>query len=115
MNAHDIAERSRLLHHKEYAARIDQDRGILNIASRNLRDILQTNGGTAGDREWIELLKRPWPEVRIKMLNDDASGRLLRSNSPFSKIIGTTDPEERTKTWRRAKSELSGFEKSPAC
>ena len=108
MNAHDIAERSRLLNHKEYAAKIDQDRSILGIASRDLRKILQTTGGTAGEREWIELLKHPWPEIRSRMLNDDPQGRLLRSNSPFSRIIGNTDPEERTKIWRQAKSELLG-------
>ncbi len=107
MNAHDIAERSRLLHHRKYAVSIDQDRSILHQASENLEHIINSNGGTAGEREWLTLLKRPWPEVRSKMLKDDAYGRLLRSNSPFSNLIGNANPEERIAIWRRAKSELS--------
>jgi hypothetical protein len=60
-----------------------------------------------GERLWQALLQLDSDEVIAHMLDDGEAGSLLRSNSPFSRIIGITDQTIRAKLWKRAKTELS--------
>lgn len=43
-------------------------------------------------REWVEFLKRPWPEVREILLDPSEEGKRLRQSSPF---VGILTPRER--------------------
>lgn len=108
MTDHDIAERARLLSHQLYASTIDGEPQLLDRAREMTAGLLADAGATMGQELWSLILRRPWPEVRERMLADDAEGRLLRSNSPFSTLIGIWDPQERTRLWRQAKQDLSG-------
>lgn len=107
MNSHDIAERTSLLAHRIYAEKISEQPEMLLVAKDRLQRCIKEQGGTLGQKLWIRILRRTWPEVREKMLADDQYGRLLRSNSPFSMMLGVTDPEQRRQLWRQANSELS--------
>lgn len=105
MTTHDIVERTRLLSHQRYAELIDTDHSILD----RVNDYLQNADDcllTLGQRDWKVLLKKQWAEVKREMLRDDPRGRLLRSNSPFSSILGEGDPDRRRLLWRQATSEL---------
>lgn len=106
MTAHDIAERARLLSHARYAEIIDDNQSLITEASRLLEGVSQ-QALTSGQLAWQSLLKLKWTEIRHQMLRDDPQGRLLRSNSPFSLMLGETNLDERRQLWRRAKSELS--------
>jgi len=42
--------------------------------------------------EWMDVLKKPWSEVRSVLLDDSEKGRLLRQSNPFCGIL---TPRER--------------------
>lgn len=107
MDAHDIAERTRLLSHRFYAEVVDGQPDIVRQAREAISTRMAAGGGTMGQELWDLVLRQTWPEIRERMLADNADGRLLRSNSPFSTLIGIRDPDERTSLWRQAKQELS--------
>lgn len=107
MNGHDIAEHARLLSHRRYALVVDADADLIDEARIAIEEALTKDGATTGQKLWQLILRRPWAEVRKRMLDDGPEGRLLRSNSPFSTLIGVRDPEERTRLWQQAKRELS--------
>jgi hypothetical protein len=107
-NAHDVAERARLISHNRYVEIIDHDPSLLHKAKGMLERGVAENGGTMGQRLWlIIMLHGDWRDIRERIIRDDEDGRLLRSNSPFSELIGIHDQDERTEIWRRAKAELS--------
>ena len=106
MTAHDIAERVRLLSHTRYAKIIDGDLSLIKQARKFLENGDQETL-TSGQLVWKDLFASNWRNIRHEMLRDDPHGRLLRSNSPFSLILGETDPERRRKEWQQAKLELS--------
>lgn len=107
MNAHDISERASLLHHRIYSERIRQDPALLKRAIAMLEKGIAENGGTVGHRMWLSLLHQPWERVETLMLSETPEGRLLRSNSPFARLIGVTKTSERIALWRQAKHELA--------
>jgi len=47
--------------------------------------------------EWLEILKRPWEEVRAVLLDESEEGARLRQNSPFCGIL---TPKERWRIYR---------------
>lgn len=42
-------------------------------------------------REWLEILERPWEEIRAVLLEDSQEGQRLRQSDPFCGIL--TAPE----------------------
>ncbi len=50
------------------------------------------------NREWLELLEKPWDEVREMLLEVSEQGQRLRQNSPF---CGVLTPGERWDIYRR--------------
>ncbi|MEW6754483.1 MAG: hypothetical protein AB1505_26405 [Candidatus Latescibacterota bacterium] len=48
-------------------------------------------------REWLEILERPWSEVRELLLEDSETGRRRRQSSPFCGIL---TPAERWGIYR---------------
>lgn len=109
MTGHDIAERTRVLSHQVYARAIDADPSLIEQAMAQIDQMVSSDRGTSGHELWQLLLGRPWPEVKARMLDDTPEGRLLRSNSPFSTLIGIGDPNERSRLWRQAKHDLSAL------
>jgi len=47
--------------------------------------------------EWLEILERPWEEIREVMLDEGEEGQRLRQNDPFSGIL---TPQERWAIYR---------------
>ena len=100
IDAHDINEQARVLSHRHYATVIDQRPELIEQARSLLSHCIPKDGGTPGQRLWELILQRQWQDVRERMLAYGAEGRLLRSNSPFSRLIGITDSEERRPLWQ---------------
>ena len=55
--------------------------------------------GNVPAREWLEILRRPWSEVRQILLDDSEESRRLRQNDPFCGIL---TPVERWEIYREA-------------
>jgi hypothetical protein len=48
-------------------------------------------------REWLEILERPWEEIREVLLDESEEGRRLRQSDPF---CGVLTPQERWAIYR---------------
>ena len=69
-------------------ARIDADPDLVHVAHDNLARWRQRHGGLSrADREWMEILSRPWAEIREILLAETDEGQRLRSSSPFVGIV----------------------------
>ena len=55
--------------------RIDADPSQVNIAYENLRRWRRLNGTLSrASKEWVQLLKRPWSEIRAILPEDSDEG-----------------------------------------
>jgi hypothetical protein len=48
-------------------------------------------------REWLEILGRPWEEIRALLLDESELGQRLRQSDPFCGILS---PQERWEIYR---------------
>lgn len=55
--------------------------------------------GNVPAREWLEILRHPWEEIRAILLGDTEESRRLRQNDPF---CGVLTPVERWNVYREA-------------
>lgn len=83
---------------KAVVERIDRDpeRAGLKKAQATCRRWFQSDPATA-IREWIEILERPWDEIRQVLLDESEEGQRLRQSSPFCGIL---TPQERWSIYR---------------
>ena len=107
MDSHAIAERASLIRHRLYAQEIERDPGLLAAAAEFVAKTQETRDDTFGIRVWKYLLTQPVSDLLDRMLDQGEMGQILRSNSPFSVIIGQKDISERRLTWKMAIEELS--------
>jgi hypothetical protein len=105
--AHDITERDRLLRARGYAEEIARRPELVEQARGRIDRAVTGGECTLGERLWQRVLREPVGFVVDCMLRDDPEGRLLRSNNPFSVLMGPTDQAERRETWRQAREDLS--------
>ncbi len=92
MDHRAIEERS-LRMARAIAARIDADpqrRGLDQARAVCQRWARQAT--TPAVREWAQILRQPWPEVRSVLLDPSEEGRRLRQSDPF---CGVLTPRER--------------------
>jgi hypothetical protein len=104
MDPHDTNERFRLLTHRLYTQRIDEDPTLIDAATAFIRQVTEQGPATLCERMWFALLSMPASTIKTAMLDDGPEGRLLRANSPFSVLIGVTNLEERQALWAQAQS-----------
>lgn len=84
---------------REIVARIDADperRGLEH--ARNVCRRWVANGNVPA-REWMEILQRPWEEIRAVLLDESDEGQRLRQSDPF---VGILSPQERWAIYREA-------------
>ena len=106
-SAHAITEHATLLNARRAADYILQHPQIVERAMLRLETDLASHRRSAGLRLWREVLRLPLTEVVGRMIEESPSGRLLRSNNPFSTVLPQDDELMRRRTWRQAKAELS--------
>lgn len=105
-DSHTIGARYRLLSHLIYAEALRRDPSLLDRARELVADRLRSDECTFTDRMWAVLLTLSLEEVIRGISSDAPEGDDLRSNSPFSILIGLRDVEERNALWRRASLEV---------
>jgi transcriptional regulator with XRE-family HTH domain len=113
-DSHDVAEQSKLLAHRYYAQRIREAPSLLAKARDDIKEAVQGGDATIGQGLWNQVLSLELEAVLGIMLEESERGRLMRSSSPFSRIIGVHDPKARSELWQQAKRELSARRTSNA-
>ena len=69
--------------------RIDAVPSLIHVAHDNLARWRRRHGGLSrAHREWVDILERPWSEVREILLAETDEVQRLRSSSPFAGIVG---------------------------
>ncbi len=69
-------------------ARIDADPSLFNMALENLERWRRRHGPLSrAHEEWVQILKRPWNEIRTILLDESDEGQRLRSSHPFVGIV----------------------------
>ena len=79
--------------------RIDTDPSLFSVAHENLERWQRRHGELSrANEEWLEVLKRPWREIRAILLDESDEGQRLRSTHPFRGIV---TEEERLEIMRQ--------------
>jgi len=99
MKDHDAIDRRSLAMARQIVAKIDAAprREGLEPARRVCARWRQR--GNVPAKEWLEILRRPWPEIRTILLDDSEESRRLRQSDPFCGILA---PRERWEIYREA-------------
>lgn len=101
--AHDINEAERLVRAHHYAEVLRERPELVLEAAIQIAQVVGAGEATLGQRLWHALLGEPLDMIIRCMTADDADGRLLRSNDPFSMLIGQADVAARRQTRRDAR------------
>jgi hypothetical protein len=107
MSSHAINDRFSLLTHHHYSDRIRADPSLIAEATARVNGLIESGTDTIGHRMWRSLLVLDLQHVLKTMVQDDPDGRMLRSNSPFSRLIGYKNVSKRNLLWRQAKREVA--------
>ena len=87
-NDHDRLDEIRRQTHIAIAAKIDEDRSLLDLPKRNIHRWANQAGYMHGAyAEWLAFLDKPWPEIRSVLVADDEDAKRLRQSSPFTGIL----------------------------
>jgi hypothetical protein len=104
---HALAEEERRIRSFQYAEAIRDDPYLLLRASELIASVVNSGEATIGQELWSRILREPVEFVICCMTADDAEGRLLRSNNPFSFLVGQTSTADRRQTRLEAANRLS--------
>lgn len=104
---HALAEEERRIRSFKYAEAIRDDPYLLVRASGLIASVVKSGEATIGQELWSRILREPVEFVIRCMTADDAEGRLLRSNNPFSFLVGQTATADRRQTRLEAANRLS--------
>jgi hypothetical protein len=99
VKTHQAIDRRSLAMARQIVAKIDADprrEGLEHAWRVCTRWVAQ---GNVPAREWLDILERPWPEIRAILLDDSEESRRLRQNDPFCGIL---TPHERWEIYREA-------------
>jgi hypothetical protein len=98
MRTHEQIDQRSLAMAKAIVAKIDRDptRAGLAKAEATCRRWLEKRPLPVF-HEWLEILRRPWAEIRALLLDESELGRRLRQSDPFCGIL---TPEERWEIYR---------------
>jgi len=92
-NPHDRLDEIRRRTHVALAARVAAALPLLEVPRGNIhRWAGQAGYMQTAHAEWLEILEKPWPEVRRLMVATDENSTRLRQSSPFT---GIPSPWER--------------------
>ena len=70
------------------ASKVDADPSLVAIGHENIERYCQQQRYLPRNQtEWLEILERPWPEVRAILLQPGDEGQRLRSSQPFHGLL----------------------------
>jgi hypothetical protein len=97
MKTHEAIDQRSLAMARRIVEKVDADpRGLEHARQVCARWVER---GNVPAREWMQILERPWPEIRRILLEDSEESRRRRQNDPFCGIL---DPRERWEIYREA-------------
>lgn len=99
MRNHDAIDRRSLAMARRIVAKIDADPRHEGLEHARRVCARWVERGNVPAREWLAILRRPWPEIRAILLHDSEESRRLRQNDPFCGIL---TPAERWDIYREA-------------
>jgi hypothetical protein len=102
VRTHEQIDQRSLAMAERIVAKIDADPQRAGLAHAREVCTRWIERGNVPAREWIEILSRPWNEIREILLDDSEEGRRLRQNDPFCGILS---PRERWEIYREAARE----------
>ena len=103
MPSHIQIDRRSLLLAEEVTRRIDADphrEGLARARASCARWLAAPSAAAPDLRRWQDILTRPWPEIRARLLDPSEDGARLRQNSPF---CGVLSPRERWRIYKEFK------------
>jgi hypothetical protein len=80
MRDHEAIDRRSLEMARRIVEKVDADPRQLEHARSVCARWVERGNGPA--REWSEILRRPWPEIRAILLDDSEESRRLRQSPP---------------------------------
>jgi len=92
MKTHEQIDERSLALARAVVEKIDRDparRGLDKARATCRRWFRQ--GPSPAVREWLEILERPWEEIRAVLLEDSQEGQRLRQSDPFCGILTATE------------------------
>lgn len=107
VHPHAVTEEELRLRSLRYAQAIWMDEDLIRRALEMLEPVVRRDEATVGQKLWFRLLAEPTSFVIRCMISDIPEGRLLRSNNPFSVLLGETDVTDRRRTRLAAKRRLT--------
>jgi hypothetical protein len=102
VRTHEQIDQRSLAMARRIVAKIDADPELAGLAHAREVCTRWIERGNVPAQEWIEILSRPWDEIRQILLDDSEEGRRLRQNDPFCGILS---PGERWEIYREAAHE----------
>ncbi|HEV7766018.1 MAG TPA: hypothetical protein VGQ76_13520 [Thermoanaerobaculia bacterium] len=99
MRTHDAIDRRSLTMVRRIVEKIDADptrAGLEHARNVCARWVAM---GNVPAQEWMEIIQRPWSEIRTILLDESEEGKRLRQNDPFCGIL---TPTERWEIYREA-------------
>ncbi len=91
MADHQLIDRRSLAMVQRIVARVDQQPELLERARATCERWLEQRDNPA-HREWSQILRRPWAQVREVLLDPGHEGQRLRQSDPF---VGLLSNQER--------------------
>src|SRR5262249_8273711 len=101
IDLHKLAAERSLAYHRVIAARLLQDRQILNSARQRVEQWMSETPDRPYVRRWEEILGREPSMVAAFLVETSAFAEELRQSSPFS---GVLDYRERWRIWRETRA-----------
>lgn len=98
MKTHQQIDDRSLAMARAIVAKIDHDperKGLAKAQAISRRWCRQRP--TPANKEWLDIMERPWEEIRAVLLDESEEGKRLRQNDPFCGIL---TPEERWAIYR---------------
>jgi hypothetical protein len=98
MKTHEQIDQRSLTMARAIVAKIDQDPARTGLAKARVTcRRWYEERPLAATKEWLEILDRPWEQVREVLLDESEEGQRLRQSDPFCGIL---TPRERWEIYR---------------
>ncbi|HYI10073.1 MAG TPA: hypothetical protein VEK57_13520 [Thermoanaerobaculia bacterium] len=99
MRTHQAIDRRSLEMVRRIVAKIDADPRQEGLEQARRVCLRWVEKGNVPAREWLQILERPWEEIRSILLEDSEESQRLRQSDPFCGIL---TPQERWEIYRKA-------------
>lgn len=99
VKTHQAIDRRSLAMVRRIVEKIDADPERRGLARAKETCARWVANGNVPAREWLQILERPWAEIRAILLDESDEGQRLRQSDPF---VGILTPQERWEIYREA-------------